>query len=119
LSYDGPALAKALRELHLLTSKPVLYVANVDEDDLGGDGTLVQTLRKRAQEEGGAVVPVCARLEAELADLEETERAEMLESLGLAEPALATLARAAYKLLGLQSFFTAGPKEALVYDRKA
>jgi len=111
LSYESAALAKTLRELQLLTSKPVLYVANVDESDLAGKGPLVQTLRKRSEEEGGAVVPICARLEAELSELDENERDEMLESLELAEPALATLARAAYKLLGLQSFFTAGPKE--------
>ncbi len=111
LSYDDPALAKALTEMQLLTSKRVLYIANVDEDDLGGEGPHVASVRKRAEAEGGAVVPVCARLEAELAELEAEERAEMLESLGLKEPALAVLARAAYGLLGLQSYFTAGEKE--------
>jgi len=100
-----------LKELQLLTAKPVLYVANVDEEDLAGENPHVQTLRSRAAEEAGAVVPVCARLEAELAELDEAEQHEMLESLGLAEPALAVLARAAYQLLGLQSFFTAGEKE--------
>ncbi len=103
--------AKAFKELQLLTAKQVLYVANVDEDDLTGTGKHVQDLRARAEAEGGAVVPVCARLEAELSELDEVERAEMLESLGLTEPALASLARASYQLLGLQSFFTAGEKE--------
>ncbi len=111
LSYDDPNLAKAYKELQLLTTKPVLYVANVDEDDLTGTGKHVQAVRQRAEAEGGSVVPVCARLEAELSELDEAERAEMLESLGLTEPALAALARAAYQLLGLQSFFTAGEKE--------
>ena len=104
-------LAKELAGLQLLTSKRVLYVANVEEDDLGGEGPHVQAVRERAEAEGGVVVPVCARLEAELAELAEEERAEMLESMGLAEPALAVLARAAYGLLGLQSYFTAGEKE--------
>jgi len=111
LRFDDPAQAKILTELQLLTSKSVLYVANVDEDDLAGEGKHVVALRERAQAEGGVVVPVCASLESELAELEGAERDEMLESLGLAEPALAVLAQAAYQLLNLQSFFTAGEKE--------
>jgi len=111
LRFDDPAQAKILTELQLLTAKSVLYVANVDEDDLAGEGKHVVALRERAQTEGGMVVPVCASLEAELAELEGAERDEMLESLGLPEPALASLARAAYQLLNLQSFFTAGEKE--------
>ncbi len=111
LTYDDPTLVKAYKELQLMTTKPVLYVANVDESDPTGTGKHVQAVRNRAATEGGTVVPVCARLEAELSELDEAERTEMLESLGLAEPALAALARAAYQLLGLQSFFTAGPKE--------
>ncbi|MFW6058852.1 MAG: redox-regulated ATPase YchF [Phycisphaeraceae bacterium] len=100
-----------LKGLGLLTSKPVLYVANVDEDDLAGESAPVQRVRERAEREEGLVVPVCAKLEAELAELDEADRAELLESVGLTEPALHTLARAAYELLGLQSFFTAGDKE--------
>ena len=111
LKYEDPASAKLLAELQLLTAKQVLYVANVEEDDLQGENEHVQVLRKRAADEGGVVVPVCARLEAELAELDADERQEMLDSLGLAEPALAALARAAYELLGLQSYFTAGEKE--------
>ncbi|MEM8943862.1 MAG: redox-regulated ATPase YchF [Planctomycetota bacterium] len=111
LSYDDPGNAKILAELQLLTAKRVLYVANVNEDDLLGENQYVQKLRQRADEEGGSIVPVCARLESELAELDEDERREMLESLGLTEPALAVLARAAYRLLGLQSYFTAGEKE--------
>ncbi len=102
---------KLLRGYSLLTAKPVLYVANVDEDDLAGESELVQQVRERAGREGGMVVPVCAKLEAELAELDDADRAELLASVGLAEPALHVMARAAYKLLGLHSFFTAGPKE--------
>ncbi len=111
LQYEDAGNAKILTELQLLTAKQVLYIANVDEDDLQGENAHVQTLRKRAAEENGLVVPVCARLEAELAELDADERQEMLESLGLPEPALASLARATYELLGLQSYFTAGEKE--------
>ena len=111
LTYEDAGNAKILTELQLLTAKQVLYIANVDEDDLQGENAHVQVLRKRAAEEGGIVVPVCARLEAELSELDEDERQEMFESLGLPEPALASLARATYELLGLQSYFTAGEKE--------
>ena len=111
LVYDDPASEKIFRELQLLTAKRVLYVANVEEDDLEGKGELVSRVRARAAEEKGEVAIVCASLEAELAELDETDRNEMLESVGLEEPALAVLARAAYKLLGLQSYFTAGEKE--------
>jgi GTP-binding protein YchF len=102
---------KALKSLGLITARKVLYVANVAEDDLAGASPLVEKVRQRAKAEGGAVVPVCGKLEAELAELDANDRAEMLASMGLAEPALASLARAAYQLLGLQSYFTAGPKE--------
>ncbi len=106
-----PEERKILRTLGLITAKKVLYVANVDEGDVLGEGPLVEKVRQRAAAEGGAVVPVCGKLEAELAELEPGDRREMLESLGLKEPALATLSREAYRLLGLQSYFTAGPKE--------
>lgn len=111
LSFDNPDEQKALRGLQLITAKRVLYVANVSEDDLQGQNPHVMKVRERAAAEGGAVVPVCAKLEAELAELDDADRQELLESVGLAEPALHALARAAYQLLGLQSFFTAGPKE--------
>ena len=104
-------MVRILRELQFLTSKPVLYVANVGEEDLSGRGPLVEHVRKRAAAEGSQVVPISARIESEVTELDEADRAEMLASVGLEEPALAVLARAAYSLLGLQSFFTAGPKE--------
>ncbi len=111
LKFEQPEAAKIFKGLSLLTAKSVLYVANVDEKDLHGRGALAQRVRDRAKAEGGEVVPVCAKLESELSELPEADRAEMLASLGLEEPALASLSRAAYRLLGLQSFFTAGPKE--------
>ena len=106
-----PDERKVVRGLGLITAKKVLYVANVDEADLHGTGPLVQKVRDRAAAEGGGVVPVCGKLESELAELPPADRDEMLASMGMEEPALATLAREAYKLLGYHSFFTAGPEE--------
>jgi GTP-binding protein YchF len=111
LAYDDPLSVKIMRDLQFLTSKKALYVANVGEDDLAGRSPMVEKVRQHAEAQGSQVVPICARLEAEIAELEEPDRSEMLRSVGLEEPALAVLARAAYRLLGLQSFYTAGPKE--------
>ena len=94
-----------------LSAKPILYVANVDESDLQGEGPLVTAVREFAARVGAGVVPVCAKLEAEIAELDEADRKAMLADCGLTEPALAVLARAAYRTLGLQSYFTAGEKE--------
>ncbi len=99
-----------LRELSLLTAKPVMYVANVAEGGFG-DNPLLAAVEKRAAAEGAVVVAVCAAIEAEVAQLEEADRAEFLAELGLKEPGLDRVIRAAYRLLGLQTFFTAGPKE--------
>jgi GTP-binding protein YchF len=110
LAFDEAERA-AVREFGLLSAKPILYVANVDESDLAGTGPLVQDVRRAAATAGAEVVPVCAKLEAEIAELDEDDRAEMLAGAGLTEPALAPLARAAYRTLGLQSYFTAGEKE--------
>ncbi|HWL09075.1 MAG TPA: redox-regulated ATPase YchF [Planctomicrobium sp.] len=106
-----PQEAKILASFGMMTAKPVLYIANVDENDLAGEGPLVQKVREYAAANGASVVPVCAKLESEIAELDEADRQEMLESVGLEEPALGVLARAAYKTLGQQSYFTAGPKE--------
>jgi GTP-binding protein YchF len=111
LSYEEPTSARILRELQFLTSKRVLFVANVGEEDLAGTNPRVEQVRLHAAAEGSEMVKVVARLEAEIAELDEPDRTEMLKSVGLEEPALASLARAAYRLLGLQSYFTAGPKE--------
>jgi GTP-binding protein YchF len=106
--------ARLLRSFNLLTSKPVLYLANVAESDLpGGDNEHVRALREAVAASGevAEVVPVSSRIESELSELGVEERAEFLESLGLAEPGLHRLIREAYRLLGLQSYFTAGEKE--------
>jgi GTP-binding protein YchF len=99
-----------LRELSLLTSKRVLYVANVDERGLAGNAQ-VDALRRLAAEEGSEVVAVCAAIEAEIAELDDADRATFLADLGLDEPGLDRIIHAGYRLLGLLTFFTAGPKE--------
>jgi GTP-binding protein YchF len=100
-----------LRDLQLLTAKPVMYVANVDEAGLRDGNAHLRALQQRAKSEGSVVVPVCAAIEAEIAQLDEAERTEFLKDLGLDEPGLNRVIRAAYELLGLQTYFTVGPKE--------
>ncbi|HEX8171954.1 MAG TPA: redox-regulated ATPase YchF [Thermoanaerobaculia bacterium] len=102
----------ALSDLNLITMKPVLYVANVAEDDLGKETPLLQKVRRVAADKGGEVVVICGELEAQIAQLPEEERVDFLKEMGLDEPGLNVLIRAAYKLLDLETFFTAGPKEA-------
>ncbi len=106
-----PEEIKAMRSMGMISAKRVLYVANVDESDVNGTGAMAMKVRARAKEEGMEVVPVCAKIESELAEMNEADKLEMLQSMGMQEPALATLSRAAYKLLGLQSYYTAGEKE--------
>ena len=100
-----------LDELHLLTIKPLMYIANVEESALAEDNAMVLAVRARAAEEGAEVVTVCAAIEAEIAVLDQEERAEFLADLGLEEPGLDRVIRTAYRLLDLQTFFTAGEKE--------
>lgn len=111
LKFTDPEEKKAFKGLAMLSAKPVLYVANVDDDDVEGAGPLASRVRERAAVEGAGFIPICALIEAELAEMEEPDRGEMLKALGLSEPALHKLARAAYALLGVQSFYTAGEKE--------
>lgn len=99
-----------LQDLHLLTAKPVMYVANVLETGFENNPHL-SAVQKRAADEGAVAVAVCASIEAEIAQLEEADRKDFLAELKLDEPGLNRVIRAAYKLLGLQTFFTAGPKE--------
>jgi GTP-binding protein YchF len=106
-----PEERKILDSIGMITVKPVLFVMNVDEGDVEGKGPLAVKVREYAKDQGGIVVPVCAKIESELSELSADDRKEMLDSLGMREPALAAVARAAYDLLGLQSYFTAGPKE--------
>lgn len=106
-----PDQRSQLRELQLLTAKPTLYVANVDEAHLRDGNAHVEAVRGAAARENAEVVVVCAAIEAELAQLDESDRAEFLADLGLEEPGLHRVIRAAYRLLGLQTYFTAGDKE--------
>jgi ribosome-binding ATPase len=103
---------KLFRTLGLLTAKPVLYVANVEEASAAIGNTFSRIVEERARQEGAGVVTISAKIEAEIAHLPTHERAEFLEHLGLAEPGLNRLIRAGYALLDLVTFFTAGPKEA-------
>ena len=103
---------KAWKGLQLLTSKPVLFVANVDEASAASGNALSKAVEERAKEESAVAVVISAKIEAELAQLDDEEQAEYLASLGLEEPGLNRLIRAGYDLLGLQTYFTTGPKEA-------
>ena len=102
-----------VRPLNLLTSKPVLYVANVAETDVGKqDNSLLAAVREIAKAEGAPVVPICGAIESQIAGLEtDEERAEFLSAMGLKEPGLNLLIRAGYDRLGLSTFFTVGPEE--------
>jgi ribosome-binding ATPase len=106
-----PEETAALAGWNLLTTKPLLYCCNVGEDDLPAGNTWSEQVKARAEREGAGVVVLCGKIEAELAEVTESQRGELLEAYGLKEPALAVLARECYRLLGLQSFFTAGEKE--------
>ena len=107
-----------LRELHLLTLKPIMYVANVNETGFT-DNPHLDAVRQRAKEEGAVVVAVCAAIEAEISQLADEDRAEFLKDLGLSEPGLDRVIRAAYQLLGLQTYFTAGEKEVRAWTVRA
>ena len=99
-----------LRPLHLLTAKPTMYIANVAEDGFG-DNPHLDAVRELAAGEGAEVVPICNKLEAEIAELEADERTEFLQDLGMEEAGLDRVIRAGHRLLGLHAFFTAGEKE--------
>jgi GTP-binding protein YchF len=99
-----------LRDLFLLTAKPAMYIANVAEDGFS-DNPALEMVEKLALKEGAVVVPVCAAIEAEIVELDEAEQEEFLETLGLHEPGLHRVVRAGYKLLNLETYFTAGEKE--------
>jgi GTP-binding protein YchF len=104
-----------VRDLFLLTLKPLMVIANVLEDGFKGNPHL-DRVRERATAEGAEVVPVCAAIEEELAQLEDADRDEFLADLGLDEPGLDRVIRAGYRLLGLQTFFTAGEKEVRAWQ---
>lgn len=99
-----------LRELSLLTLKPTMYIANVDEQGFENND-LLREVEAIAKEENAVVVPICNKLESEIAELEDDEKAEFLSEMGMSEPGLNRVIRAGYSLLGLQTYFTAGVKE--------
>jgi len=99
-----------LRELNLLTVKPTMYIANVADDGFTNN-PLLTTVEKIAAEEKAVVVPICNKLESEIAELDDSEKADFLAEMGMDEPGLNRVIRAGYGLLGLQTYFTAGVKE--------
>lgn len=103
---------ETVRRLQLMTSKPVLYVCNVDEDSASTGNAFSEKVKAKAEAEGAAVVIVSAAIEAEVSQLENEERREFLEGLGLSDSGLDRVIAAGYKLLGLSTYFTVGPKEA-------
>jgi len=103
--------AELVKGLELLTNKPVIYAANVSEDDLATGNSYVEQVREVAKAENAKVVIVSAQVESELVELSEEERTDFLESLGVKEGGLKSLIRATYELLGLRTYFTSGPKE--------
>jgi len=108
----APEDEKAWKGLQLLTSKPVLFVANVDEASAASGNDYSRRVEEAAKKEGAASVVISAKIESELAQLDDTEQKEFLDTLGLEEPGLNRLILAGHELLGLQTYFTAGPKEA-------
>ena len=117
-SMDKTELQKdILRGVHLITDKPVMYVANVDEDGFI-DNPHLKAVEEYAANEGSEVVAICAAIEAEIAVLDEEDKAVFLEDLGAKEPGLNRVIRHAYHLLGLQTFFTTGPKEVRAWTAK-
>lgn len=108
-----------LRQYHLLTAKPVMYIANVDENGAdAANNPMLQELTDIANAEGAGIVVVCNKIEEEIAELEDEEKVEFLADLGLDEPGLNRVIRAGYGLLGLQSYFTAGEKEVRAWTVK-
>lgn len=107
-----------MNQLHLLSAKPTMYIANVDEDGFESND-LLEKLQKYADEQGAIVVPVCASMEAEIALLDDEEKTEFLDEMGLTEPGLNRVIRAGYSLLGLQTYFTAGVKEVRAWTVEA
>jgi len=111
--------AIAVKALGLLTQKPVIYAANVSEDDLATGNAWVEQVKELAAKENAQVVIVSAQVESELVELPEDERADFLESLGVQEGGLKSLIRATYDLLGLRTYFTVGPKETRAWTISA
>ena len=108
---------KVIREFNFITAKPMMYIANVDESGFS-DNPLLDQIRQHAEAEGAQVVPVCAAIESEIAELDDADKAEFMADLGLDEPGLDRVIRAGYSLLDLLTFFTAGVKEVRAWTVK-
>ncbi|MEK9765012.1 MAG: DUF933 domain-containing protein, partial [Thalassolituus sp.] len=108
---------RVARMFHLLTTKPTMYIANVSEEGFE-DNPYLDTVHEIAASEGASVVVVCNKIEAEISELEDEEKAEFLEMVGMEEPGLDRVIRAGYELLGLQTYFTAGVKEVRAWTIK-
>ena len=109
--------APIIRELHLITAKPVMYIANVDESGFENNPHL-DAVHAYAEKEGAEIVAICAAIEAEIAQLDDDDKKDFLADLGFDEPGLNRVIRTGYKLLGLQTYFTAGPKEVRAWTTK-
>src|SRR5699024_1387895 len=111
---------KVVKGLHLLTSKPILYVANVSEDDVANSDSNehVQKVKEYASKEGAEVIVICAKIEEEISELDADEKEMFLEELGIAESGLDKLIKASYHLLGLGTYFTAGEQEVRAWTFK-
>ena len=107
----------SLQDLHLLTVKPMMYIANVDEDGFENN-PMLDAVSALAKKQGAVVVPICAAIEAEIAELDAEDKADFLEAIGQDEPGLNRVIRAGYELLGLQTYFTAGVKEVRAWTIK-
>jgi GTP-binding protein YchF len=109
----------SVKDAQLITAKPVLYVCNVDEEGIDGHSDYVATVRARAEVEKAGLVVICGQIEAEISELDSEDKLAFLDDMGLSEPGLNRLARATYELLGLKTYFTAGPKEIRAWTFQA
>ncbi len=119
MEYEDEQHREYVRQLHLLTDKPVMYIANVDEGSVSGGNKYVEAVREIASREGARVITVSGKIEAELSQLESEERKAFLSDLGLTESGLERVIREGYSLLNLITFFTAGPKEVHAWTVQA
>lgn len=117
LEYSKDEL-KMLKAFNLLTLKPIIYVANISENDIGHDNNYVLQLKEYAKKDNALVIVLCAKIEEELASIDEEEKKDFLNELGIEESGLDKLIKASYKLLGLRTYFTAGPKEVRAWTFK-
>lgn len=117
LEYSNDDL-KILKAFNLLTMKPVIYVANIKEDEIGTDNSYVKDIKEYAKKDNAEVIVLCAKIEEELSSFENEEKEAFLSELGIEESGLDKLIKASYSLLGLQTYFTAGPKEVRAWTFK-